>query len=212
MHNTRVSQAELEHPVLLVHGIWDSSRDLRALTRALRQAGAPEVLPIDLKPNDGRAPLHQLAEQVGTQARELADRAGVGRVDIVGFSMGALVARVWIQRSGGREHCRRFISVSGPHHGSLWAQMGRQLPGIVDMRPHSVLLDELAQDADPWGCVRVYNYFTPLDLMILPASSSKLPGVHRERRFWVPFHRSMVRNQRVLAKIIEDLGHPDESG
>ncbi len=163
------------------------------------------MLAIDLKPNDGQAPLTELAKQVHTAARALIERSQNDRVDLVGFSMGALVGRVWIQRGSGRDLCRKFISVSGPHHGSLWARVGRRLPGIMDMCPGSSLLRDLESDPDPWGEVEVYNYFTPLDLMIVPASSSKLPSTHHERRVWVPFHRSMIRSRRVLCEIISDL-------
>lgn len=192
-------------PILLVHGIWDSSRDLRKLQRALKAAGASHTLAIDLNPNDGSTSLRALVPQLDAAAEKLQRASGSPQVDLIGFSMGALLSRIWVQRGMGREACRRFISISGPHAGSQWARFRRKMPGISEMKPGSDLLNDLSRDADPWGSVEVYSYYTPLDLMIIPAASSRLERVHRERKIWASSHRAMVTSPRVIGKIIRDL-------
>lgn len=178
-----------------MHGIWDSSTRLEPLRAGLAERGIPGANAIDLRPNDGRAPIPLLASQVAHAVDNAA--SSDERVDLVGFSMGALVSRWYIQRGGGRARIRRFISISGPHHGTLNA-FALPLAGVRQMRPNSELLRDLASDADPWGAVEVHTIWTPFDLMILPAKSSQLSGARSDQRVPVAMHRFMLSDPRVL--------------
>lgn len=189
-------------PVLLVHGIWDTGAKLSTLRRAI-EARDRDVETIDLVPNDGRATIRELAAQVAARIEGLLVGADVARLDLVGFSMGALVSRTYIQRLGGRDRVRRFVSISGPHHGTLDALV-MPYAGTRDMRPGSALLTDLASDADPWGDVEVHVLYTPFDLMIVPPRSSELPGAKSTQRIPVAFHRFMIEHPRAT-KAIADL-------
>jgi triacylglycerol esterase/lipase EstA (alpha/beta hydrolase family) len=191
-------------PVLCVHGIWDTASVFSSILGALQQRGFARVHAIDLVPNDGSADIPELARQVAAAADQLA---GPGApLDVIGFSMGALVSRYWLQRMGGRERVRRFISISGPHHGTLTAWLSGK-PGAVQMRPNSALIEGLFTDPDPWGRTQVHAFWTPFDLMILPSGSSALPGA-TERRFNVPLHPMMLHSREVIAAVAEVLGSP----
>ena len=192
------------HPVLLVHGIWDSGARLRSMRAALERAEIGPIEAIDLAPNDGRAPILELAGQVERGARDLADRAGRDRVDVVGFSMGALTTRTFIQKLGGKHRVRRFVSISGPHAGTATA-FAMPHPGVRDMRPASALLRELDADPDPWGACEVHVLYTPFDLMILPARSSRLRGARSETAVPVALHRWMIEHPDALAHVVRIL-------
>lgn len=193
-------------PVLLVHGIWDTGAKLSVLRHAIEAQGG-EVHTIDLVPNDGSAPILTLAEQVRARVTELCTRSGVSRIDLVGFSMGALVSRTFIQRLGGRDEVRRFVSLSGPHHGTLMARL-LPLAGARDMRPGSELLRDLASDVDPWGEVEVHVLYTPYDLMIVPPRSSELVGARSTTRVPVPLHRLMILHPRATGLVAQRLAEP----
>jgi triacylglycerol esterase/lipase EstA (alpha/beta hydrolase family) len=195
-------------PVLLVHGIWDSSSRLAPLRAGLERRGIGPVHAVDLVPNDGRAPIAELGGIVAREATELAEREGASRVDVVGFSMGALVARWYIQRGGGKAKVRRFVSISGPHAGTAFAY-ALPFAGVRDMRPGSPLLRDLAADADPFGDVEVHCLYTPFDLMILPPTSSVLAGARSVGKFRVPMHRFMITSSVVLDHVAEILRAPD---
>ncbi len=201
MHAATASRGQV--PVLLVHGIDDDARSLAPLADGLTRAGFRDVQPIELKPNNGAAPISVLAQQVAEAANGLRARTGSARVDVVGFSMGALVSRYYLQRLEGRNHVRRFVSISGPHEGTLMGWL-RANPGARDMRPGSELLRGLAADEAPFGDVQVFTLWTPLDLMILPARSSQLAGA-RERTIPVILHPLMLRDGRVLRSVQEAL-------
>ena len=190
-------------PVLLVHGIWDDGARFDRMRDALDRDGIGPIHAIDLAPNDGSAPIELLAAQVDREARALIDRSGSDRIDLVGFSMGALVSRFWLQRRGGRMRVRRFVSISGPHEGTLIAYAMTKA-GVKQMRPSSDLLRALAQDADPWGEVEVHSVWTPFDLMIVPPRSSRLPAC-REHVLPVPLHRWMITDARAIARVSEIL-------
>ena len=190
-------------PVLLVHGIWKSGTQLAALARRLRTAGLRAEC-VDLHPADGSAPILELAGQVARAADALLASTGAPGLDLVGFSMGALVVRAYIQRLDGRARVRRYVSIAGPHAGTLTARLLAQ-PGARDMRPGSALLASLAADPDPWGPVEVHAFLTPYDLMVVPARTSLLAGARSTRVFPVLLHRWMVSDERVLGAVVEVL-------
>jgi len=188
--------------VLIVHGIWDSAARIAPLAAALRAHGHDEAFTFDLRPNDGRAPLEQLAEQVAREVEQICASRSESRLDLVGFSMGALIARYYLQRLGGKERVRRFVSISGPHAGT-WTAYALPFAGVRQMRPSSPWLRSLQRDPDPFGPVQVHCVYTPWDLMIVPAHSSVLPRAHSVHRLPVRLHRWMLTDARVVERVAE---------
>lgn len=188
--------------VILVHGIDDDSSVFVDMRGAIAEAGFA-VAAVDLVPNNGDHDIPALAMQVDAAARTLMATAGVERVDVVGFSMGALVSRWWIQRGGGGAIVRRFVSLSGPHHGTATAWF-RFNDGARSMRFGSPLLKDLERDEGEWGEVDVSAWWTPFDLMIVPAGSSRLAGA-RQRTFSVALHSWMLTDGAVIRAVVEEL-------
>ena len=185
--------------VLIVHGIWDSAARIAPLAEALRARGHAEVHTFDLRPNDGRASIEALAEQLRREVQAIPAEA---QLDLVGFSMGALVSRYYLQALGGKTRVRRFVSIPGPHAGT-WTAYGLPFEGVKQMRPGSALLRALAADPDPFGAVQVHCLYTPWDLMIVPPVSSVLPGAHGVYRLPVRMHRFMLTDPRVAERVSE---------
>lgn len=191
-------------PVLLVHGIWDEGARFDRMRAALAVAGHAPARALDLSPNDGSGTIASLAGQVEQAAEELLGRSGAARLDLVGFSMGALVSRYFVQRMSGKARVRRFVSISGPHHGTMTAfAMGKA--GVREMRPKSSLLTALDADPDPWGEVEVHTVWTPYDLMIVPATSSQLPGAAQDHCLRIALHRWMITHPRAVERVVSIL-------
>jgi triacylglycerol lipase len=190
--------------VLLVHGIWDTGRNFRHLIQRLERAGHPAVHTVELRPNTGSAPLSALAEQVDAAASALLAKEGTTQLDLVGFSMGALVARYWLQRLGGNARTRRFVSISGPHQGT-WTAWFMPLAGVRQMRPSSALLRDLARDERPFADVEVHVLWTPFDLMVFPPRTACIPGAKSEHRVTTLLHRFMLTNGTALDRVVEIL-------
>lgn len=197
----------MKRPVLFIHGINDRAEAFRKMRKVLEDAGARHLHALDLTPNNGSVSLCDLAKQTEDAARALLVESGETHLDLVAFSMGTLVARYWLQKLGGKERTRRFISISGPHAGT-WAAHFSGRPGIREMRPGSGFLKELEADPDPFGVVEVHVLFTPLDLIILPAKSSLLKQAKSARAVPVLLHQMMLSDRRVLAAVKELLGAP----
>jgi triacylglycerol lipase len=193
-------------PVLLMHGIDDTAKELRPLAHRLRKGGWLNVELLEFTPNDASSGLVPLAHQVDRAARALAQKSGASEIDVVGFSMGALVTHYWLKRTPARIKVRRYVSISGPHHGTLTAYL-RWNEGAAQMRPNSPFVQDLARDEGEWNGVEAYSFWTPMDLMIVPPSSSRLEGA-TERRFAVLAHPLMMYDRRVLAAVVEALQAP----
>ena len=69
--------------------------------------------------------MRELKPSIDAQYRTLDRRSDTF---VVGSSMGALVSRAYVQRFEGKQRVRRFVSISGPQHGTAtaWA-----LPYVV---------------------------------------------------------------------------------
>jgi triacylglycerol esterase/lipase EstA (alpha/beta hydrolase family) len=191
------------YPVLLVHGIDDNHTRLGRISTALLAHGFTHVSAMDIVPPDGSISIENMGEQVLNAVRQLQQTALSPKVDIVAYSMGALAVRHFLQRQGGQAMVHRFISIAGPHHGTLTAYL-HQGNGVRQMRPGSALIQDLNNDLAPWGDVEVFSFWTPLDLTIIPASSARLPGA-RNHSFIVPMHPLMVYDRRVIAAILQTL-------
>jgi triacylglycerol lipase len=190
-------------PVLLIHGLGDTSKLFRRMASRLKEAGR-EVHALDLLPNNGNAGLDRLALQVDAYVER--NFAAGQTFDLVGFSMGGIVSRYYLQRLGGMSRVRRFITISSPHRGT-WTAYLRGNPGIRQMRRDSEFLRDLNRDCADLERVGFVSIWTRFDLMILPASSSVLPA-GRSIHVGAIAHPLMVRDRRVLRLVHEILDAP----
>lgn len=196
-------QTNDRHPVLLVHGLHDRATVFAKMAPRLVELGW-SVCDIDLKPNNGKLGLDRLAAQVA----ELVDRTFAPHepIDLVGFSMGGIVSRYYIQRLGGIDRVRRFVTISSPNQGTKVAYLSGN-PGCVQMRPGSDFLKDLDRD-DLWlKRLNVTTIWTPYDLMIVPANSSQIPTV-KEVIIPVPLHPWMLTDSRSIQAVVEALSEP----
>jgi triacylglycerol lipase len=191
------------NPVLLIHGIDDTTQVFNTMTQYLKDRDW-QVHRLNLVPNNGDRGLDQLAQQIATYVDEHFE-AGQP-FDLVGFSMGGIVSRYYLQRLGGLDRVQRFITISSPHQGT-WMGFLRWNAGASQMRPHSPFLEDLNQDLDQLKQVQFTSIWTSLDLMILPANSSVLP-VGDQFQIPVALHPWMLRDRRVLELLVTVLQQP----
>ncbi|MEH2048288.1 esterase/lipase family protein [Nostoc sp.] len=191
------------NPVLLIHGIDDTEAVFHKMRAYLIQRGW-SVYSLNLLPNNGDVGLDELAKQVADYVT--ATFAPEQRLDLVGFSMGGIVSRYYIQRLGGINRVQRFLTISSPHHGTVVAY-GSRRPGCVQMRPNSIFLKDLNSDAVILGQLDFTSIWTPYDLMIVPANSSQM-SVGLEVTVPVALHPWMLTDSRSLAVVTATLAEP----
>jgi triacylglycerol lipase len=190
-----------KNPVVLIHGLYDTAAKFNTLAAHLRRQGWSVGAPSPT-PNDGSACLKALAQQVATfiDRRFEPEQA----IDLLGFSMGGLITRYYLQRLGGIKRVQRYISISAPNKGTI-AAYSLPLKGIRQMRPQSDFIQDLNRDWKEYQSrLQVTTLWTPFDLMILPASSSCCGwGQETVLPIWV--HARMVEDPRALEQVVQAL-------
>lgn len=186
--------------VVLVHGFLNQGTCFRMLQRRLEKQGF-ECLAPSMCPNDGRGGLENLAEGLKSEI----DQAFGTRepISIIAFSMGGLISRQYLQHLGGANRCKSLITISSPHQGTLaaWAYPSR---GAEQMRPGSAFLHALNESEARLGKMPVVSYRTPLDLIILPPTSSIWERADN-LEFKVALHPLMLHDKKVLDDIEQRL-------
>jgi len=165
-------------PVLLVPGYGGSTAALDVLASRLRSAGRDAT--VVRLPGDGTGDLRDQAAVLDRAARSaIAD--GAPSVDVVGYSAGGVVARLWAEQDGGAAIARRIVTLGAPHHGTQIASLGASLlPGqcptaCQELVPNSDLLTRLNADETPAGPVWV-SLWTDQDQIVTPPDSARLDG------------------------------------
>ena len=188
------------NPVLLIHGIFDTIKTFDKMSRYLKKLGW-EVYSLNLIPNYGILGLDKLAEQVASYVDQTFPPNQP--FDLIGFSMGGIVSRYYVQRLGGIDKVERFITISSPHNGTLTGYV-LSLPAPIQMRPKSAFLQDINQDIALLDRINFTSIWTPYDAIILPARSSQLP-VGRDIKIDVFLHGWMVSDEKVFKVIVEEL-------
>jgi triacylglycerol lipase len=191
------------NPVVLVHGIFDTGKVFRKMVLYLQEKGW-SVYELDLVPNTGFASLDNLAQQVANFINTIFPPEQP--VDLVGFSMGGIISRYYVQRLGGINRVQRFVTISSPHHGT-WVAFCNPGLGCFQMRPDSAFLQDLNQDAAMLDQINFTSIWTTYDLMIVPANSSQM-AFGQEVILPVFNHAWMLTDPRSLAAVAEALAAP----
>jgi len=189
-----------------VHGLLDSPRVFNALKQRLGEQRQPLLIP-DLPLRLGLTPVPEAAELLGSH---IEAAFGLEQpVDLLGFSIGGVIARTWIQLLGGHHRTRRFISVGSPQQGTLTAQPwpGRLLAGIADLKWGSPLLEQLNGNLDTLAGVECCSFYSAIDLAVLPGWRAVLP-VGRTQVLPVWAHPQLLRAPQSVQLLAAELLRP----
>ncbi|EAZ92266.1 esterase/lipase family protein [Crocosphaera chwakensis] len=193
-----------KNPVLLIHGIYNTSAKFNIMANYLTNLGW-SVHRLSLKPNNGDGHLEHLAQQVHDYINDNFENNQP--IDLIGFSMGGLVTRYYLQRLEGIKRVQRYINISTPNYGTITAYVLPN-PGIKQMRPNSQFLQDLNKDIETTlNKIDVTVIWTPFDVMIFPASSSKI-AIGEEIKLSILTHEQMVSHQKLLKTISDSLSKP----
>jgi triacylglycerol lipase len=166
-------------PVLLVPGYGGSTASLRTLADRLTAAGRDATV-VEV-PGEGTGDLQASADVLAAAVDDALARTGADSVDIVGYSAGGVIARLWAT-DGGAEQARRIVTLGSPHHGTTVADLAAGLlpaecpVGCQQLTTGSPLLAKLnAGDETPDGPTWV-SVWTTTDQTVTPPDSAVLQG------------------------------------
>lgn len=163
-------------PVVLLHGFADNRSVFVLLRRALlRDADgtARRRTVVSLNYSPLTCDIRAAAELLGRHVEEVRRRTGADHVDVVGHSLGGLIARYHVQRLGGDAAVRTLVTLGTPHSGTRVARPADVHPIVRQMRPGSSVIEELGRPAP--GCrTRFVAVRSDLDQIMVPTSAARL--------------------------------------
>ncbi|MEW1643224.1 MULTISPECIES: alpha/beta fold hydrolase [unclassified Streptomyces] len=160
---------EAKPPVVLLHGFIDNRSVFVLLRRSLAQHGHRQVESLNYSPLT--CDIRAAAELLGRHVEEICERTGSREVDIVGHSLGGLIARYYVQRLGGDLRVRTLVTLGTPHSGTAVVPLANAHPIVRQMRPGSPVIEELTRPAP--GCrTRFVGFWSDLDHLMEPLETA----------------------------------------
>lgn len=158
-------------PVVLLHGFVDNRSVFVLLRRSLARHGWPHLVSLNYSPLT--FDIRTAAELLARQIEEICARTGHRQVDVVGHSLGGLIARYYAQRLGGDSRIRTLVTLGTPHEGTTVLPLANAHPVVRQMRPGSPLIEELRLPAP--GCrTRFVSFWSDLDQLMVPAETARI--------------------------------------
>jgi triacylglycerol lipase len=174
---SRPDQA-LPGTVLLVPGYGGSQGALDQLAARLTADGrTARVLTL---PGDGTGDLLAQSDTLETAVRA-ALAGGAPSVDVVGYSAGGVVTRLWVDRHAGATAARRIVTLGSPLHGAQIAGVGAALApdacpqACRQLAPGSSVLKKIDGEKLPAGLPWL-SIWTEDDETVQPPDSARLDG------------------------------------
>ncbi|MBR8643373.1 alpha/beta fold hydrolase [Streptomyces tuirus] len=162
---------EAKPPVVLLHGFIDNRSVFVLLRRNLAQHGRQQIESLNYSPLT--CDIRAAAELFGRHIEEVCERTGAERVDVVGHSLGGLIARYYVQRLGGDTRVRTLVTLGTPHSGTRAVPLADAHPIVRQMRPGSPVLEELTQPAP--GCrTHFVSFWSDLDTVMDPVETARV--------------------------------------
>jgi triacylglycerol lipase len=167
-----------KRPIIIVHGYLASKEMMLPMRMRLERAGfeahvaqLPALLLGKIEPTAGL-----LASEID---RILGGYPGGQQCDLLGVSLGGLLALRYLQKFRGDRRVHRYITVGTPHMGSNAARaavllLGRISPAAHQLLPDSDLIQGLLREGVPEG-VQAMSIYATRDTMA-PPSQCALDG------------------------------------
>ena len=191
------------NPIILIHGLWNTSSIFSLISSKLDEKEVEYFAPT-LNHAFG---MTSIVELTNLMDQLIVEKYGLEQeIDILGFSMGGIIGRYWINKFNGYKRTKRFITIGSPHNGTLASQLVPKYPfrGISEMKINSSLLRDLANYDYFLNDIDCISFFTYWDLMVFPGWRANL-NVGEKISLNIFKHRNLVRNPEAVERIIERL-------
>lgn len=202
-------------PIVLLPGFAGSNSALRPLSRYLEHALKRPVVSLHL--GLGTGDIRRMALRVDAQLAELSRAPDFEYADIVGHSLGGLVAAYVLKHNDRGRRVRRVVTLGSPHRGTpkAWwgvVTLGLVSPSMWQMLPHRGLLRWLEAAPVPPGSELVA--VAALEDTVVPprfAVLRRLPG-HSNRGLPGVGHFGLIFSRAAFRLVVDALKAPTAAG
>jgi Lipase (class 2)/CARDB len=187
------------NPILFVHG-WKESADFwYRMIGWFESDGWPPSYLGNLNYDSTASNRTDAEHQVKPHVEQLLRATGARKVDIIAHSMGSLSTRWYIKELGGEGTVDDWVSLGGPNHGTLAAEICAETP-CREMLPWSTFLSELNAGDETPGAVHYGTWWSPCDELILPNTSVELAGATNTETRCME-HRKLLEDRTVYQQV-----------
>lgn len=197
----RAKGADADRPVVLVHGWFHNRTAFLLMKRRLQALGKRHVYAVDLPTS--RMGVQRLADILATKIDRIREMTGAQQVDVVGHSLGGLVARWWMHHCGGVKCVKNLVTLGAPHKGTALAAFLPIGSGRA-ISPGSWTLAAL-QLPPPKG-VKVTVIWSDMDYLILPLEDDAWHSEEGSVRVKYAGHLSLLYSKSVFREVWRALG------
>jgi len=189
-------------PIIVLHGYAMNRANFVALALRLRKAGLGPVYGFEYW-TLGRVAAG--ARQLGWFVDEVLASTGAAEVDLVGHSMGGVVARYYITLHGGDERVHNVITLGSPHAGTDLGGLGIGHPAR-ELVLGSKLIQRLAAAHAP-AHAKLTTILSEADALVPASHQPEIAGA--ERIVYADLgHVALLGSRRVARDVIERLRSP----
>ncbi len=189
-------------PLILLHGYAMNRACFLTLASRLSKAGIGPIYGFEYW---SFSKVSSSARALDRYIEALCERLGCQQVDLVGHSMGGVVARYYVSLGAGKERGRvaNLITLGTPHGGSVFSGFGVGQPN-KQLRPRAAFLERLSSARTPVG-TKAVAIWSKADALVGTAAQAHWLGAE-EVVFDNLGHISLLYSRRVAAEIAKRIG------
>lgn len=188
-------------PIIVLHGYAMNRANFAVLAWRLARAGLGPIYGFEYWTLGRTA---AAARKLGWFVDEVREATGAAEVDLVGHSMGGVVARYYVQLLGGDPHVRNVVTLGSPHHGTDLSAIGVGHANR-ELFHGSKLVQRLALAPAPQHA-RLLAIASRADAMVPGGRQPPLAAAAETVLFDDLGHVALLASKRVAAILIDRLG------
>lgn len=143
------------------------------------------------------------AAHLAIEVQRTRYRFDAEKINLVGHSLGGVIARYYLQKLGGWKYVHRAVYLGTPHKGVYWAVFGLATKAGRQLLPNSRLLTDLNNDPSRCRKIKCLSIISNFDEMIVPRESGILDCGYNKVVNWPVGHWGMVFSNKAIGWIVD---------
>ena len=191
-------------PLVLLHGYAMNRACFLTMAARLARAGVGPIYGFEYW---SLGKISSASRRLDRYIEAICERHGCEQVDLIGHSMGGIVARYYLTLGPGRERERvaHLLTIGTPHGGSVFSVYGVGQPQ-VQLRPHAAFLERLTAAPLPQN-TKLVVVWSRADALVGTAAQAQWHGAE-EIVYDDLGHMSLLYSRRVASELAQRIRDP----